>query len=64
MRIRINDEVLNIESNILMDILVQYGAKVPFAVAVNGEFVAKSHYANRQIAPGDSIDIVSPIFGG
>ena len=34
------------------------------AVAVNCEFVAKSHYEQRIIVAGDEIDVLSPIAGG
>lgn len=64
MKIKINDEVFSTSSNCLSDIIAQYCAKAPFAVAINGEFVAKSNYATTQVKPNDLIDIVSPIFGG
>lgn len=34
------------------------------AVAINGEFVPRSTYAERQVAQSDRIDIVAPIQGG
>ncbi len=34
------------------------------AVAINGEFVPRSHYSKRILAQGDEIDIVKPIGGG
>lgn len=34
------------------------------AVAMNGEFVPKSSYANTQINDGDQIEIVAPMQGG
>ena len=64
MKIKINDEVFSTSSNCLSEIVAQYGAKVPFAVAVNGEFIAKSNYAVTQVQPDDLVDIVTPIFGG
>lgn len=40
-----------------------YGeAKV--AVAVNGQFIAKSQHATVQIKAGDQIDVVAPVTGG
>ena len=34
------------------------------AVAVNGEFVPRSRYAERPLCTADCIDIVAPIQGG
>ncbi|GHE97569.1 thiamine biosynthesis protein ThiS [Thalassotalea profundi] len=53
-----------VDNSELVEIIKQYGAKAPFAVAINGEFVAKSNYATTQVQPDDLVDIVSPIFGG
>lgn len=64
MNININGEVVSTSSDCLSDIIAQYGAKAPFAVAINGEFVAKPNYVKTQVNPDDLIDIVSPIFGG
>lgn len=38
------------------------GEKV--AVAVNGEFVPRSHYGATLLSEGDCIDIVKPVGGG
>ncbi len=34
------------------------------AVAINGEFIPRSQYANTPLKPGDEIDIVSAVGGG
>lgn len=34
------------------------------AVAINGEFVARSQYPERELIAGDKIDIVKPVGGG
>lgn len=34
------------------------------AVAINGEFVPRSSYAERQLQANDCIDIVAPVQGG
>lgn len=34
------------------------------AVAINGEFVPRSTYNERQLVAGDQIDIVKPVGGG
>ena len=64
MNIKINGEVANTEQSVLADIVEQYGAKPPYALAVNGDFVPKSEYSSFQVNEGDLIDVVSPIFGG
>lgn len=38
--------------------------KLPFAIAVNGDFVARSDYENICLNETDEIDIVSPVGGG
>ncbi|WP_232522286.1 sulfur carrier protein ThiS [Marinimicrobium alkaliphilum] len=38
------------------------GQKV--AIAINGEFVPRSRYAEQELTQGDKIDIVKPIGGG
>ena len=35
-----------------------------FASAINGEFVPRSTYAERELLSGDQIDIVKPVGGG
>lgn len=35
-----------------------------FAVALNGEFVPRSQYAQTMLNDGDALDIVSPVGGG
>ena len=34
------------------------------AVAVNGDFIARHEYANKQLFDGDKIDILAPVQGG
>lgn len=68
MKIQINGESLELESLSppanLQQVLELYDAKAPYAVAVNGDFVAKGEYATMNISSDDLIDVVSPIFGG
>jgi sulfur carrier protein len=35
-----------------------------FAVAVNGEFLPRDHYADSLLQAGDQIELLSPIVGG
>lgn len=48
----------------LSHVLQQLKPKKPYAVALNGAFVANHQYATTAINPQDKIDVVSPIFGG
>tara|TARA_B100001063_G_C16595718_1_gene467993 strand:- start:325 stop:519 length:195 start_codon:yes stop_codon:yes gene_type:complete len=64
MTITINGELLTIKSTMLVDVLQNFGAKPPFAVALNGEFIPQSLHASTTINEGDSIELLSPIQGG
>ena len=64
MTITINGERLTIKSAKLVEILQNFGAKPPFAVAMNGEFIPQSLHASTTINEGDSIELLSPIQGG
>lgn len=35
-----------------------------YAVAVNGEFVARNRYEEIQLQDGDTVDVVAPVGGG
>ncbi|MFV8783298.1 sulfur carrier protein ThiS [Microbulbifer sp. SA54] len=35
-----------------------------FAVALNGEFVARTLYGDTSLSEGDNLDIVAPVVGG
>lgn len=65
--IHVNGEPLKIQVPIsLVDLLEQHHGKptAPFSVAVNGDFVPRTQYADVTIQPGDELDIVSPVGGG
>ena len=64
MTITINGELLTIKSSMLVDVLQNFGAKPPFAVALNDEFIPQSLHASTTINEGDSIELLSPIQGG
>ena len=53
-------EILN--SSQLNDLLPRFHA--PFAVALNGRFIAAAQYPDTLLKAGDQLDIVSPIAGG
>lgn len=42
----------------------QFDAERPYAVAVNGNFVARADYDKVILQEGDQVDIVSPVGGG
>ena len=64
MNISINGESFITEQTILEQVISEFGATPPFAIAVNGDFVPKSNYQEFTVSEGDLVDIVSPIFGG
>jgi sulfur carrier protein len=65
MDIEVNQKLLSLpEQSTLADALSAFGARPPFAVAVNGEFVARGQHAARTLSSGDRIDVVHPVAGG
>tara|TARA_B100001059_G_scaffold166858_1_gene166441 strand:+ start:473 stop:667 length:195 start_codon:yes stop_codon:yes gene_type:complete len=64
MNITLNGELLDITSHTLLEILKEYGAVAPYAVAVNCIFIPKSQHNGFVINEGDSIELLSPIQGG
>ncbi len=64
MKIVINGHDVITKHTTLTDVIAEYGATPPYALAVNGEFVPKSDYHIYQVREQDRLDIVSPIFGG
>jgi len=65
MDIEVNQSTLSLaEAATVADALAAYGAKPPFAVAVNGNFVARTRYAQHVLRAGDHVDVVQPVAGG
>lgn len=65
MNIEINQQTFTLaEAATLADALAAYDAKPPFAVAVNGAFVARGQYARHGLNAGDQVDVVRPVAGG
>jgi len=64
--VSLNNEKKTIDANTaLADALALWeftGSKV--AVAINGEFVPRSQYAERLLSDQDQIDVVKPVGGG
>lgn len=64
MNLTINGKAVSTEQTLLSHIIAEFGATPPFALAVNGEFVAQADYDAFEVKEDDLVDIVSPIFGG
>jgi sulfur carrier protein len=65
MNIHINQRAFDLpDAATVNEALAAFGAKPPFAVALNGQFVARGEHATRTLAAGDRLDVVSPVAGG
>jgi sulfur carrier protein len=65
MDIHVNQKPLTLpEGATVADALAAYGARPPFAVALNGNFVARTQHGVRALRAGDRLDVVSPVAGG
>ena len=66
MRVTINGQPMTIDNNMNINDLLSsqgYDGKL-VALAINGDFVAKSLYGERIISDQDDIEIVAPMQGG
>ena len=65
MNILINGQSVTVSDDTsLTQALNQFGARPPFAVAVNGDFVPRGQCDAKILNDGDSIELLSPIQGG
>jgi sulfur carrier protein len=65
MNIQINQQSFTLpEAATVVDALAAFGATPPFAVALNGQFVARGEHASKALSAGDKLDVVSPVAGG
>ncbi|HTJ93535.1 MAG TPA: sulfur carrier protein ThiS [Pararobbsia sp.] len=65
MEIQINQQALSVpDAATVAEALAHFGAQPPFAVAVNGAFVARTRHAEHVLKAGDRIDVVRPVTGG
>ncbi len=65
MNIHINQRSFDLpDAATVTDALAAFGARLPFAVALNGQFVARGEHATKTLAAGDRLDVVSPVAGG
>jgi sulfur carrier protein len=52
------------EDATLEDALQTFDAKPPFAVALNGAFIARASYKETRLQAGDQMEIVKAVGGG
>jgi sulfur carrier protein len=65
MTLSLNNQLQSLDDNTTLSaFLEQYPPGGSFAVALNGEFVPRSRYADTLLAEGDELDIVAPVGGG
>jgi sulfur carrier protein len=65
MDIQINQKPLTLpDGATVADAVAAFGARAPFAVALNGQFVARTQHAARALKAGDKLDVVHPVAGG
>ena len=65
MDIHINQKPITLpEGATVADALAAFGARPPFAVALNGDFVARAQHGASALQAGDRLDVVSPVAGG
>jgi len=61
----INQQPLSVPMHATVaDALAAYGAKPPYAVAVNGDFVARGVHGRHNVQGGAGLDSVKPVAGG
>ena len=65
LRVSLNGELRITEARTLAELVVEAGfAEAKIATAINGVFVSQSARAERVLAEGDRVEIVSPRQGG
>ena len=65
MRIIVNQVEYEMPSHSLVsDALILIGAKPPYAVAVNLNFVPKTKHAEFVLNENDQIEVIAPVTGG
>ena len=65
MNIRINKLVYDLPAGAsLADAISAFKPALPFAAAINTQFVPKTNYTQTLLKPGDEIEIIRPVTGG
>ncbi|CAM3673307.1 sulfur carrier protein ThiS [Polynucleobacter antarcticus] len=52
------------EKSSISDVLSLIEAKIPYAVAVNLQFVPKTMHAHHLLNEGDQLEVIAPVTGG
>ena len=62
----LNGQRLQTSAQTLQDLLLAQGYEPQSAIAcaVNSSFVPRAQWPDRQLQPGDRIDVITPIAGG
>lgn len=65
MRVIVNQEARELApASKVSDLLLQFAAKPPYAVAVNLQFVPRSQHSEYVLHENDVVEIISPVTGG
>lgn len=65
MQITINQKPFELPDDATVaEALDAFGARPPFAVAVNLNFVHRHQYGEIRLQPGDRMEVVQPVAGG
>ena len=65
MRVEVNGEARDLDARTLGEALALLGyGEARVATAVNGAFVPAAARSDRQLAPGDRIEVLAPMQGG
>ncbi|WP_086930283.1 sulfur carrier protein ThiS [Agarilytica rhodophyticola] len=65
MNIEFNDKAIVIDENTnLAHLIKNQNIQGSFAVAVNMEFIPRSHYSQTVLCEGDQIELLKPMQGG
>ncbi|MBO1924959.1 sulfur carrier protein ThiS [Thiomicrorhabdus sp. 6S3-12] len=65
MKIEINGQVMVLEqAQTLQMALSLFGARMPYAVMLNEEFIPNSEHEHRVLHAGDKVEVVTAIQGG
>lgn len=65
-KVSLNNQVISIAKDSNVEALLQNNAleKHKVAVAINGDFVPRSRYAQHILQDGDQIDVLTAVQGG
>ncbi|MDU0809813.1 MAG: sulfur carrier protein ThiS [Burkholderia sp.] len=65
MDIWINKQILTLpDSATVADALAEFDTHKPFAVSLNGIFIARTQYKTHILEAGDTIELIYPVAGG